>query len=182
MAKALKGKEWFKVFSPKFFGEKLIGETPAMEPEKVIGRIIDISLTDLTSDPSRYYIKLFFKINKLDGNRGQTVFIGHECTRDFISRVVQLRTRRIDTNEVFTLQDTKIRIKTLAVTNAHVTASVSQEIRRMINQTIKDELVELDTEKFIMAFTSGQIQQVIRDKIKKIYPIRAFEFNKTHIL
>ena len=140
MAKALKGKEWFKIHSPKYLGGTLIGETPAIEAEQIIGRIIDISLTDLTGDPSRYYMKLFFKISKIEGNKALTDFVGHECTRDFISRVVQLRTNRIDTNGIFKIEDSKVRIKSLIVTNRHVTASISTEIRKTVNAMICNAL------------------------------------------
>lgn len=182
MAKAMKGKEWFKIFAPKYFGETMLGETPAMEPEQVIGRVVDISLTDLTGDPSRYYMKLFFKVVKIEGNKARTIFVGHECTRDFISRIVQLRTERIDTNDVFKLKDSKIRIKTITITNRHVTASVSTEIRKTINKILGKKTKEMTLEEFVKAFTSGELQQNIRAKITKIYPVRAFEFNKTEIL
>jgi len=182
MAKAMKGKEWFKIYSPKYLGERLLGETPAMEAEQIMGRIIEMSLTDLTGDPSRYYMKLFFKVNKIDGKNARTIFIGHECTRDFTSRIVQLRTNRIDTNDVFQLEDTKVRIKTIAVTNGHVTASISTDIRKTINSMIKEDVEKLSLEKFVKIFTSGDIQQKIRAQISKIYPIRAFEFKKTEVL
>jgi small subunit ribosomal protein S3Ae len=182
MAKTMKGKEWFKIHSPKHLGDHMIGETPAIEAEQIMGRIIDISLTDLTGDPSRYYMKLFFKINKIDGNNARTVFVGHECTRDFISRVVQLRTDRIDTNNIFQLEGCKVRIKTITVTNRHVTASISTEIRKTINSIISEEVAKLNLEKFIAAFTSGELQQKIRAQTSKIYPIRAFEFRKTEVI
>jgi len=182
MAKTMKGKEWFKIYSPKYLGEALLGETPALESDQVLGRIIDMSLTDLTGNPLRYYMKLFFKINKIEGKNARTIFIGHECTRDFISRVVQLRTNRIDTNQIFDLEDSKVRIKTIAVTNRHVTASVSSEIRKKINIMLGNEISKLTLEKFVQTFTSGDLQQKIRAEISKIYPIRAFELNKTHVL
>jgi small subunit ribosomal protein S3Ae len=182
MAKQMKGKEWFKIFSPKMFDEKLLGETPAMEADNVIGRTIETSLTDLTSDPTRYYIKLFFKINQVNGSNAQTVFTGHECTRDFIARIVQLRTQRLDTNSVYKLEDNEIRIKTIAIANNHITSSVATTIRKKISEILEQELAGKTTDEFITLFTSGNLQQKIRMTIKKIYPVRHFELRKSEVI
>lgn len=47
-----KMKEWYIVYAPDFFGSKEIGLTPADDPEKVIGRVIETTLKDLTAATS----------------------------------------------------------------------------------------------------------------------------------
>ena len=59
---AVKGKDWYQIFAPKFFGDKVIGETLALDPNSLTGRVVESSMIDLSDDPTRYYIKLFFKI------------------------------------------------------------------------------------------------------------------------
>ena len=48
MASKLKGKEWFQITAPKFFGDFVIGETIAFDPEQLKGRVVETSLTDIT--------------------------------------------------------------------------------------------------------------------------------------
>ena len=43
-AEKWKMKKWLEVYSPKVFGETSIGEIPADEEEKALGRIIEVNM------------------------------------------------------------------------------------------------------------------------------------------
>ena len=66
VSQKLKGKEWYQIVTPKFLGEVVIGETPALDASNLPGRTIETSLTDITGDISRYYVKLFFKVSEIN--------------------------------------------------------------------------------------------------------------------
>lgn len=176
-----KGKDWFKILAPKYFNLKEIGETLALDASSIMGRVVETSLMSLGGDPGRYYFKLSFKVYELDGSKAMTKFHGHECTRDFISRIVQVRTTRIDTNDVLNLKDGKIRLKTIAVTNREVNIKVAEAIRKFISEKIK-KLEEKTIEEFVKDMTVGRIQSDIRKEASKIYPVRFFEFRKSEVL
>ena len=53
-AKKWKGKDWFVIFSPRMFGEKVIGETPATNPKTLIGRNIEVGISDLSDQQRRF--------------------------------------------------------------------------------------------------------------------------------
>ena len=93
-------KEWYDIVTPKYFGKKVIGQSLTTDPNRLINRIIEVSLVELTGEATKYYIKLYFKVNKVEGNKVSTMFYGHDTTRDFVARVVQTRTNRIDTNNI----------------------------------------------------------------------------------
>ena len=48
--KKKKQKIWYSLIAPSMFGKKKIGETPADDPEKVLGRTVEVSLQELTGD------------------------------------------------------------------------------------------------------------------------------------
>lgn len=177
-----KGKKWYRIHVPKWLGNVVVGETPASEPELVIGRTVEVSLFELTGDPVRYYLTLLFKINKVEGHEAYTVYHGHYCTRDFIARIVQKRTSRIDTNEVFEFKDGKVRVKTITITEGRVHYRVKKSIRKSINAFLAEYVKDKKIEKFVQDMISGKLQQEILKVIKKVYPIRVFEFHKTHVL
>ncbi|MBU4123994.1 MAG: 30S ribosomal protein S3ae, partial [Nanoarchaeota archaeon] len=121
--------QWYEIVTPDVFGGRVIGQTTANDPAKLIGRVIEISLMELSGEATRYYIKLFFKTKSLIGSKLTTTFFGHDCTKDFIARVVQLRTARIDTNTIVNMKDAKIRIKAIAITNRCVKKGTERDLR-----------------------------------------------------
>lgn len=181
MAKAVE-KQWYDIVTPKYFGKKVIGESPADDPEKLMGRVIEVSLVELTGEATKYYMKLFFKVNKIEGSRLLTDFFGHDTTRDFIARIVQLRTDRIDTNNIVDLKDGKIRIKSITITNRRVKRGLEKILRKNISETIKEQLAKMTIDDFLKNMVTGTLQKKIRKQISKKYPLRQFEFRKSQVL
>ncbi len=177
-----KGKEWYAIYVPKWLGEMEIGETPANEPELVIGRTVEATLFELINDPVRYYMTLIFRITNVNGKNAYTAYHGHYCTRDFIARIVQKRTSRIDTNEVFVFKDGKMRVKTITITQGRVCYNVQKSIRKFVNEFIEKYSKERKIEEFVKDMMSGKLQDEISKHLKKIHPIRVFEIHKTHVM
>ncbi len=176
-----KGKKWLPIYVPKWLGENVIGETPVQEPENAVGRTVEVSLFELTGDPVRYYMTLLFKVNQANDSRADTVYWGHYCTRDFISRIVQKRTTRIDTNEVVEFKDGKMRIKTITIANGRIHYEVQKQVREKINEIIRDFAKDKKIEEFVKEMITGSLQKQILKEIRKITPIRVFEFHKTEL-
>lgn len=160
----------------------MIGETLAAEPDSLKGRVIETSLMDLTGDPSKYFVKLYFKVIEVANGKALTKFIGHEMTRDFIARAVQSRTARIDTNDIVQFADGKLRIKTIAITNRPVSEAVEKSIRANISKSVLASAKDKKIEEWVSAMAAGEIQQGIRAEINKLYPVRLFEFRASEFL
>jgi small subunit ribosomal protein S3Ae len=181
MASKLKGKEWFQIYVPKMFGDIVIGETMAIDPQNIMGRVVEASMTDISGDPSKYYLKFFFKVNEIKDGKAQTTLRGHDCTRDYISRIVRTRTTRIDTNEIVDLTDVKLRVKTISISNRAVSNNIASALRKGLQELVKSELSKMSYEQFMQGMIEGSIQSRIRKSISKVYPLRQFEFRKTEV-
>ena len=182
MASKLKGKDWYQIVAPKFFGDFVIGETIAMEPKQLKGRVIETSLTDITGDPTKYYLKFYFKVEEVKDKKAITRFFGHDCTRDFLARIVRRRANRIDTNDVINLKDNKIRVKSVAISNRKISKSLEIKVRRNIRELVIENVSKMKTEEFLREIIDGKLQQKIRKSLSKVYPLRQFEFRKTEVL
>ncbi len=182
MVSKLKGKEWYQIVAPSFFGDFVIGETMAMDPKQLKGRVIETSLTDITGDPNKYYLKFYFKIEDVNGKKAITRFFGHDCTKDFLARIVRRRSNRIDINNVVNLKDNKMRIKSIAITNRVVSEEIDTKIRKCISDFTEENVSKMKTEEFIREVIDGKLQQKIRKIVSKIYPLKNFEFRKTEVM
>lgn len=181
--KKIKGKEWFTIIAPKIFDEKEIGTTLASEPKNLVGKRIIIGLIELTNDLSKYYMKIRFKIDRVEGNRAMTRFDGLECLRDYLSRMVVRRVRRIDfIQDSMTKDGVKIRVKGLAVASRKIKSSIEKTVRNKIKEIVKNETENSTLDEFIKKVISNELKSKILLEIRKIYPTRNFEFGKIEVL
>ena len=179
MARKLKGKEWYTIFAPKFFDNKIIGKTPASEESLVLGRKVEAPLPFLTNDLSKYYLKFFFKITRVEDKNAFTEFWGMECMRDYISRMIRYKIRRMDTNQVLTTKDgVKLRVKCVVITRKKIKGCVEAVLRKFVEERIKNEVETKTLDEFLKGVIDDSFKNSIIKEGSKIYPIRAFEVRK----
>ncbi|MHA1237275.1 MAG: 30S ribosomal protein S3ae, partial [Candidatus Hodarchaeales archaeon] len=113
-------KELYKIYSPPGFlegEERIVGDTIADDPEKLIGRVIEVSYADLNNDYSKMHVKLIFQIVEVNGNVARTRFKGHTYARDYLRFLVRRRRTRIDSiNTVKTKDGVPFRITSTGFT------------------------------------------------------------------
>ena len=178
-----KMKEWFVVYAPEFFGSREIGLTPADDPEKVKGRIIETTLKDLTGDFTRGQVKLYFKIYDVKGQNAYTKFVGHKLSRSYIRSLVRRRTTRIDgIFNVTTKDGYKLRVMGMAVAIRRIQTSQEKAIREIIKDIIYRKAEELNYADFVLESVQGRIASEIAREVKKIYPIKRAEIRKIKVL
>lgn len=183
MAVKLKGKQWFTVLAPKYFGEKEIGKIISGTADSLIGKTLNLSAVELTNDINKYFLKLKFKIKSVDGDKAFTQFYGSECLQDYISRMVLHRIRRIDSIQDLTTSDNvKIRVKGLAIVSKRVKSSVAAKIREFVSSLIKKQVESSTLEEVLNNMLSNELKSKILKDGRIIYPIRNFEVRKTEII
>lgn len=174
--KVWKGKEWFKVIAPVELGDHVIGETPTLDSDAMVGKTIEASLMDLGGDPAKYFYKLKFRITSVQAGKAMTRFEGLSCTRDYVLRMSQRRTRQV---RVITDTKTKdgwsIRVKAINVMNRVVQSQISKSVRKITEEMIKSAASQLTMYEFLNEIISGALQTEIRETGSKIYPVRIFE-------
>ncbi|MCD6373136.1 MAG: 30S ribosomal protein S3ae [Thermococcus sp.] len=178
-----KMKEWFVVYAPDFFGSKEIGLTPADDPEKVIGRVIETTLKDLTGDFTKGQVKLYFKIYDVKGQNAYTKFKGHTLARSYIRSLVRRRTTRVDGIFNITTKDGyKLRVMGMVIAYRRIQTSQERAIREIIRDIIYKKAEELDFKDFVMEAVTGKMAAEIAKEARKIYPIKRAEIRKIKVL
>jgi len=181
--KKTKVKDWFTIVAPKMFGEKEIGRTMVADPEALVGREITLSLMELANNFAKYYMKFSFKVKKIEGSKAFSDFDGSECLRDYISRMILRRVRRIDTvQDLQTKDGVKIRVKGLAIAPRKIKSSVEKIVRKRLKEMIKEEVESSSLDDFVQKIINDDIKNKILKEARKIYPVRNFEIRKTEIL
>jgi len=178
-----KAKKWYDITTPDIFGKVSIGTTPADDTSKLVGRVIDTTLGDLTNDLGKQNVKMHFKIISASDQSVNTKFIGHELTRDYMRSLVKRRTSLVESNIVVTTKDGyTIHLKPMSLTIKRASSSQIDAIRDIMNGILRERGEELNFEPFIHEVVLGKLASDIYKKAKIIYPLRRVEIGKTKIL
>src|SRR3989337_1111484 len=156
-----KSKVWYNLLAPEMFNRQLIGETLSDEPTKIVGRIAEVTVQDLTGDFSKMHIKLQFRVNQVQGQDAVTQFVGHDMTSDYIRRLTRRKRTRTDV--------------TVDV------ATKERAIRAIIGNGVRDAASKLSMGEFMKAVISGELAKAVAVACKPIQPISRVEIRKSEV-
>src|SRR3989344_9130950 len=173
-------KQWYEILSPKMFGSSVVGETLAADPKQLIGRILSVSLVEISNEYSKFFIRLKLQVNEVNGTKANTELVGHDVMRERIYRMVQRYIRRVDCIQDVTTKDhVKMRVKTLMILIKRVGTSRKDGSRKACKEAVARIASETDFEDFINMIIKGELQNKLRKECSKIYPIGNIEIRKT---
>ncbi len=179
VVKKAKKKEMIVVKSPVIFGEAAIAEVPATDPDYLVGKKITMNMVEVMPESNKYYTKVSFRINKIDGNNALTDFDGLELMRDYISRMVVRRVRRIDdVQNLVTKDGFKLRVKSMATVSRKASANVEKSVRNKVTEMVSNVVKESTLEDFLSGVLSDKYKHEFVKELRRIYPLRNLEFRK----
>jgi len=175
-------KKWYKVVSPPYFGGVELGAIPTDDPAKLVGRIVDGTLYDITNDFAHQYLKLYFRVEDVEGKTARTVFKGHEYSRDYLRSLVRRRTTRVDgIFNVATKDNYGLTLAVSVFTLSRIKTSQEHEIRVIMNNIIKEKASALTFDQFVQELVLGKIASDIYNEAKKISPLRHVGVRKSKL-
>jgi small subunit ribosomal protein S3Ae len=171
------------VVAPRFFGNVELGILPAEEQGQLIGRVVEATLYDITSDFSHQYLKMFFQINEIDGKTAHTLFKGHEYSRDYLRSLVRRRTTKVDGLFNLTTKDGyKLRLAVSALTLSRIKTSQEKLIREIMGKTVKEKAAALNLDSFVQETVLGKIASDVYNEAKKVTPLRHVGIRKSKLV
>ena len=178
-----KEKSWYTIKTPVNFEDKEIGETPAKDPELLIGRGVEVTMRELTGDFSKQYIKLRFEIDNVAGEVANTKFTGHKTTTDYVRSMIRRGTSRIDASTIATTKDgRKVNLQVLAVTVRRAKSSQQRYMRKVIEDLLVEAAAEKSFDDLIKSVVTGKLASEIYHNAKKIYPLKRVEIIKSKVI
>ena len=176
-------KDWYEVQLPRYFGESKLGETPVEDPKKLVGRVMDTTLAQITGDFSQEYLKLFFQITDIEEHTARTVFKGHEYLRDYLRSLVRRRSTKIDgTFRVTTSDGYKIKIILMALSQSRIKTSQEKTIRQIMKGTVEAKAQALTFDQLVHEMVLGKLASDVYNESKKITNLRHVGVRKSELL
>jgi len=176
-------KDWCVIYSPSYFGGLELGVVPTADPKSVIGRVVEKTLYEITGDFSQQHIKLYFQVTGLEGNKAETIFKGHEYSKDYLRSLVRRGSTRIDgVFNVATKDGYKLRVFVDAFSISRVKTSQTSAIRAVMKKILEEKTTSLDFEQFIQEVVLGKTASDIYNEAKRILPIRHIGIRKCKLI
>ena len=178
-----RGKSWYMIVAPPFFGNIELGSVPAEEQNQLIGRVVEATLYDITGDFSHMYLKMFFQVNEFEGKTAKTLFKGHEYSRDYLRSLVRRRTTKVDgLFNITTKEGYKLRVAVSALTLSRIKTSQEKIIRNLMERIINEKASALTLDQFVQEMVLGKIASDVYNEAKKVAPLRHVGIRKSKLV
>ncbi|WJI09129.1 30S ribosomal protein S3ae [Methanobacterium sp. CWC-01] len=178
-----KDKQWYKITTPKEFGESEIGTTPARDPNLLLSRKVEATMRELSGDFSKQYVKLRFQISDVAGDTAHTRFMGHQVTTDYVRSMIRRGTSRIDAiMKLETKDGKKLKVHMLAITIKRAKSSQQRYIRETMEKLVKETAANKTLNELVEDIIKGKLASSVYHETKKIYPLKRVETIKTRVI
>ncbi|MFC6906315.1 30S ribosomal protein S3ae [Halalkalicoccus tibetensis] len=172
-------KRWYTVHAPEQFDRAELGQSPANEPEQLLGRNLETTLGELNNNASENNIKLTFKINDVGSDSAYTEFTKQELTRDYLRSLVRRGASKIDAYvTVMTTDDYRVQVQPVAFTTKKADHSQEHAIRKRMIEMVREAGEERTFSGLVDSVIEGRLSSAIYGEAKTIYPLRRVEIQK----
>jgi len=181
-----RSKRWLKVRAPGLFQHVELGETPATEPEQVIGRTLEATLPELSgsSDTGKAHVKLRFQIERVSGDGvAEARFIGHDLTSDYVRRLARRKRSKIDSAVAVTTKDgVQIVLKPVAVGEQRLQTRLRAQLRHRIVEILNEQARDKPAAQFVGEMIQGELSKALAHGVKSLYPLKKIEIRRSEVL
>ena len=177
-------KKWVTVLAPSAFNNVPVAYIPITNDASAIGRVIEITLFDIIKgDPSQHQYKLYFQVNKVEGDTATTIFKRYEYAKEFLRSLVRRGSSLINFIGDYKTKDGYIfRIKIIALTQKKLNTSRKHALRLIARDVMSKTIPEMSIEQFVQATAFGKINSDIMAAVKKIIHVRHVGIEKAKII
>ena len=171
------------MYSPSYFGEQIVASIPCEDPAKLLGRVVETTLYDITNDFAHQSIKLYFLIVNSKDQTAQTILKSHEYATDYLRSLVRRGSTRMDgIFNASTRDQYSTRISIVAFTRDRIKASQEHGIRQIMRQIVEERATALNYDQLAHEAVLGKLGSDIYNLSKKIAPLRHVGVRKSKLL
>ncbi len=177
-------KKWVTVIAPDSFNNVPIAYVPITDDETAKGRVIEVTLFDiLKGDTSQHQYKIYFQIDKVEGDKATTIFKRYEYSKEFLRSLVRRGSSKINFfADVKTKDGYIFRIKVIALTHRPLNTSRKHALRLIAKDVMDKTIPEMTIDQFVQATCYGKINSDILAAAKKVIRMRHVGLEKVKLV
>jgi len=177
-------KKWVTVIAPDSFNNVPIAYIPITDEENAKGRVIEVTLYDiLKGDTSQHQYKIYFQIDKVEGDKATSIFKRYEYAKEFLRSLVRRGSSKITfVLEVKTKDGYIFRIKIIALTHKQLNTSRKHALRLIAKEVMEKTIPQMTIDQFVQATCYGKINSDIMAAAKKVIRMRHVGLEKVKLV
>ena len=177
-------KRWITVNAPESFNVVPIAYVPITDDENAIGRVLEVTLYDiLKGDPSQHQYKMYFQIDKIDGDKASTIFKRFEYSKEFLRSLVRRGSSKINfIIDIKTKDGYIFRVKVIALTHRQLNTSRKHALRLIAKDVINKTVPDMTVDQFVQATCYSKINSDIMAAFKKVIRVRHVGLEKVKLI
>jgi small subunit ribosomal protein S3Ae len=183
-SKVKKAKRKFpiEIKAPEYLNSMSLGHSEVSDLSSLIGKTSKINMMYVSGNVKNQNVRLTFKIVEAGSGLAKTTVKIYEQIPYYLRRHVKKGSDLVETSFDVTSKDNiVVKVKPFAVTKANVSSLVASSLRAKIVELLSQELSEKTYAEFMSAVISGKIQTLYRNELKKITPMKSFEFRRVEL-
>lgn len=177
-------KTWVTVLASPSFGNAPIARVPLTDVEKPGGRVVETTLYDiLKQDPQHYAFKLYFQLDRVEGENAHTVFKGHEYSREFLRSLIRRGSSMSDFIKDYVTKDGyRVRVYCIAFSQGRMNSSKKHDLRLVMDKVIRERAASLTYDQFAQEMVLQKIASDVYNEAKKVTHLRHVGIRKSKLI
>lgn len=177
--KKVKRKFPVKFVAPEYLNSKNLGESQVTDLTSLVGKTLKINLMYISNNIKNQNVRLEFKVIDVASGLAKTQVSSYTQIPYYLGRFVKKSSDLVETSVVFTSKNgVKLRVKPFIVTKTNVSSMILTTLRIKVTKMINDEISSHSADEFMSSVISNKLQNLFRNELKKVSPIKVFEFKK----
>ncbi len=182
-AKKIKRKFPVKIVAPEYLNSTELGSSQVTDLTSMVGKRAKVNLMYVTGNIKNQNIRLTFKVIEVSSGLANTTVAIYEQIPYYLSRYLKAGSDLVEDSIIVKSKDGfNIRIKPFIVTKMNSSKNTLTSMRAKTREVIANEAMSKTYDEFISAIISGKLQNVFRNEVKTIFPVKTFEFRKVELL
>ena len=177
--KKVKRKFPVELKAPEVFNNISLGKTQTTDLKTFVGKSVKMNLMYVTKSVKNQNVRMLFKVTDVDSGVAKTQVISYEQIAYYLRRFVKAGSDLVEDSFICKSKDGKnVRVKPFVVTKKSTSSMIIADLRQKIKELIEKDVASVSAEEYIHNVAMGKVQLGYRNEIKKIFPLKAFEFKK----
>ena len=177
-------KTWVTVHASPSFGDAPVAKIPLTDIEKPGGRVVETTLYDiLKQDPQHYNYKLFFQVDKVEGEDAKSIFKGHEYSREFLRSLIRRGSSMSDFIKEFKTKDGyRVRVYCTALSQGKMNSSKKHDLRVIMDRVIGERAANLTYDQFAQEMVLQKVASDVYNEAKRVTHLRHVGIRKSKLV